>query len=94
MSQTTDLIWDLGWQYGCQYGTIILTGIPSKKIPCYMRDSACMWCIVGSAKIFWSYVKHFWNLPQARNTESKLFYGNKFSSISQSHFLTKTVKQS
>ena len=30
-----------------------------KKIPCYMRDSACRCFIVKKAKIFLSYVKHF-----------------------------------
>ena len=35
------------------------TGIACKKIPCYMRDSACRWFIVENAKIFRSYVKHF-----------------------------------
>ena len=31
---------------------IIRTGITCKKIPCYMRDSACRWFIVKNAKIF------------------------------------------
>ena len=35
-----------------KHGTIIQTGITCKKIPCYMRDSACRWVIVKSAKIF------------------------------------------
>ena len=39
--------------------TIIRTGITCKKIPYYMRDSACRWFIVKKAKIFYSYVKHF-----------------------------------
>ena len=34
------------------HGTIIRTGITCKKIPCYMRDSACSWLIVEKAKIF------------------------------------------
>ena len=34
------------------HGAIIQTGITCKKIPCYMCDSACMWCIVKEAKIF------------------------------------------
>ena len=29
-------------------------------MPCYMCDLACKWYIVKKAKIFWSYVKHFW----------------------------------
>ena len=41
------------------HGTIIQTGTTRKKIPCYMRDSACRWFIVENAKIFRSYVKHF-----------------------------------
>ena len=35
-----------------KHGTMIPTGITSKKIPCYMRDSACGWFIVKKAKIF------------------------------------------
>ena len=34
------------------HGTMIRTGITCRKIPCYMRDSACRWCIVVNAKIF------------------------------------------
>ena len=34
------------------HGTIIRTGITCKKIPCYMRDSACRWFIVKVAKLF------------------------------------------
>ena len=44
------------------HGTIIWTGITCKKISCYMHDSACRWCIVKKARIFWSYVKHFLTL--------------------------------
>ena len=43
----------------CKHGTIIRTGITCKKIPCYMRDSACRWFIVENTKIFRGYVKHF-----------------------------------
>ena len=42
-----------------EHGTIIRTGITCKKIPCYMRDSACRWLIVEKDKIFRSYVKYF-----------------------------------
>ena len=45
--------------YTINYGTIIQAGITCKKIPCYMRDSACRWFIVKKTKIFWSYVKYF-----------------------------------
>ena len=41
------------------HGTMIRTGITCKKIPSYMRDSACGWFIGENAKIFGSYVKHF-----------------------------------
>ena len=34
------------------HGTIAGTGITYKKIPCYMRDSACKWFIVKKDKIF------------------------------------------
>ena len=34
------------------HGTIIRTGVTCKKIPCYMRDSACRWFIVKKAEIF------------------------------------------
>ena len=42
-----------------EHGIIIRTGITCKKIPCYMRDSACRWFIVKKPKIFQSYVKQF-----------------------------------
>ena len=42
-----------------KHGTIMRAGITCKKIPCYMRDSACRWFIVENAEIFRSYVKHF-----------------------------------
>ena len=42
-----------------RHGTITRTGITCKKMPCYMRDSACRWFIVEKAKLFQSYVKHF-----------------------------------
>ena len=49
------------------HGTIIRTWITCKKIPCYIRDSACRWLIVENTKIFQSYVKHFWIFPRERN---------------------------
>ena len=39
--------------------TIIRTEMTCKKVPCYMRDSACKWLIVKKAKMFGSYVKQF-----------------------------------
>ena len=35
-----------------RYWTIIRTGITCKKIPCYMRNSACMWFIAKKLKYF------------------------------------------
>ena len=58
-----------------KHGTIIRTGIAWKKIPCYMHDSACRWFVVKKAKMFQSYVKHFW-----------LVYANKPFWIAQSYF--------
>ena len=42
------------------------TGITCKKIPCNMHDSASRWLIVEYAKIFYSFVKHFWIFPRER----------------------------
>ena len=50
-----------------KHGTIIRTGITCKKVPCYMRDSACRWLIVNNVKIFKSFVKYFWTCPRERN---------------------------
>ena len=44
-----------------RHETMIQTWITCKKISFYMRDSACRWRIVKNVKIFWIYVKHFWN---------------------------------
>lgn len=40
--------------YKCMYphGTITKTGITRKKIPCYLRNSACRWQITENEKIF------------------------------------------
>ena len=36
-------------------GAIVrIPGITCKKVPCYMRSSACRWFIVKKARIFWS----------------------------------------
>ena len=40
------------WNDSLIHGTIIRTRITCKKIPCYMRDSACRWFVVKKAKIF------------------------------------------
>ena len=47
--------------------SIIRTGRICKKIPFYMRDSACRWFIVKNAKLFRSYVKHIGIFPHERN---------------------------
>ena len=70
------------------HGIIMRKGIICEKIPWYMWDSACRWCIDENEKVFWSYVKRFWNLPRERNTESWLVNEKKFSSIFQSCLLT------
>ena len=46
-------------QHKYHHGIIMQTGITCKKIPCYMRGSACRWFIVKKPKIFQSYIKHF-----------------------------------
>ena len=48
-----------------KHETIIRTGITCKKIPCYMRDSACRWFIVENAKVFRSYVKQESGNPES-----------------------------
>ena len=48
------------------HGTMIKTGITCNKIHCYIHDSANTWFIAKKAKIFWSYVKHFWILVGVR----------------------------
>ena len=49
------------------HGITIQTGITCNKILCYMDDSAWRWSIVKKPKVFWSYAKHFWIIPGARN---------------------------
>ena len=72
------------------YGTKVRIGISYKKIPAL--------CVIQPAggllmqKIFWSYVKNFWNLPRVTNTESQLVYANNFSLIFESYFFTETIK--
>ena len=44
----------------------IWIGITWTKISSYMRDSTWRLFIVKKAKIFWSYVKHFWILADVR----------------------------
>ena len=44
-------------------------------------------------KILWSYVKNFWNLSRIRNEGSRFVYANTFSSIFQSYFVNKAIKQ-
>ena len=53
-----------------KYGTVIRTGITYKKIPCYMRGSACRWFNIKKAKILRSYVKHFWIFAGVRKCRS------------------------
>ena len=59
------------------YKTIIRPVTTFKEIPCYMRDSACIWCILLKMqkyfKVMWIFF--FFNLLQVRNTESRLVHG-------------------
>ena len=59
--------WSFRWRYksfwryennSSNHGTIIRTVTICKKIPCYIRDSACKCFIVKKAKLFWGHVKH------------------------------------
>ena len=58
------------------YKTIIRPWITFKEIPCYLRDSACIRCILLNMqkyfKVMWIF---FWNLLRVRNTESRLVHG-------------------
>ena len=46
-----------------------------KRIPSYIRYSACMWFIVKKkSKIFWSYVKHIWTLQSVRKCRILIVY--------------------
>ena len=72
-----------------KHGTKIRTGITRKRVTCYMRYSACSWCIVKNAKIFWSYVEQFWIFQRERNCRILIVYAIKFSWIT---FLTEKTK--
>ena len=76
------------------HGTIIRTGITCKKTPCYVHDSACRWFIVKKAKIFWSYVKHFWVPTCVRKCRILTGLCNNLFWIAQQYFLTNIIKQS
>ena len=76
------------------YGTIIPAGITWNKMWCYMLYSACRWLTVENAKMFRSYIKHFWVFPREEIVKSWLVYVNKYSWIIQSCFLSEAVKQS
>ena len=58
------------WQHSSpvwNHRTVTRTGIRCKKIPCYMRDSACKWLMVKNVKIFRIHAKHFLIFPRERN---------------------------
>ena len=61
------------------HGTMTRTGITCKKIPCYMRDSACSWFFVKRAKIFEVILKNFEFSGMWENLETWLVYANKIS---------------
>ena len=47
----------------CLLEAIIQTEIICNKIPCYMHDSSCKWCIAkNKTKTFWGYVQNLWGL--------------------------------
>ena len=75
-------------------GTIIRTKITCKKIPCYMRDSACRWFIVKKTKIFWTHIKHFELSRVREKVESWLVYAKKTFWIAQPYFSTDIRKRS
>ena len=56
-----------------------------------MHDSACRWLIAENMKIFRKYFEYFEFFHVKEIIESWLVYGNKFSWIIQSCFLTKTI---
>ena len=62
-----------------KHGTIIQRGITSKKIPCYILDSACRWLIVENARTFQSYVERFEFSHVKQIVKFLLVYVNKFS---------------
>ena len=78
--------------YQYLHETIIRTGITCKKIPCYMRDSACKW--LKKLKYFKVMLNIFEFLLVWENVESWLVYANKLFWIAQPYFSTNTIKQS
>ena len=74
-------------------GIIIRTAITCKKIPCYMRDSACRWFIVQRAKIFEVMLTVFHYSRVCENVQFWLVYANKFFWISffQPYFSTDII---
>ena len=59
--------WTIIIHHYIQRGIIIQAEITYKNIPCYMHNSVCRWLIFENAKIFWSYVRHFWIFPRKTN---------------------------
>ena len=76
------------------HGTIIRAGITCKKIPCYMRNSACSWFSVEKAKNFEDMLNIFEFSRMWENAESWLVYANKLFWIAQPYFSTNIIKQS
>ena len=74
--------------------TLIRTGITCKKIPCYMRDSACRWFIVKKAKISYVMLNIFEFSRVWENAESWLVYANKLFWIAQPYFSNDLIKKS
>ena len=64
------------------YKTIIRPVIKFKEIPCYMRDSAYIWCILLKMqkyfKVMWFFFFFFFfflNIMRVKNTESRFVHG-------------------
>ena len=70
------------------------TGSTYKKTTCYMRDSACRWCIVKKLKYFQVMLNIFKFSRVGGIVECWLVYANKFSWIAQQCFSTYIIKQS
>ena len=77
----------------CQskHGAIIRRGITCKKIPSYMRDSACRWfrgLLLKKLKYFEVMLNIFEFLRVWENVESWLVFANKLFRTAQPYFLT------
>ena len=63
-------------------------------MPCYMRDSACRWCIVKKLKHFEVMLNIFEFSRAWENVESWLVYADNIFGIVQPYFSTDIIKRS